>query len=411
MGCGPHTALRPGMHALGGLRLAAGGSVASLLHRHWGGAGGALRGSTTCLAWLVQPSKPSVTAGLSLARQLSASAEPPPLPPGIRCVLHHPSSPPDNARPARSGIPATPAPNKGWSLLTSRPIPGVMALLVPPGAGTRAALGACTGHCWKSRRVSSILCSPGWELLMGRSDRSISPGVFSATAQDPRYRLEQPEILAAPTGGSITLPCTLIYPPEIEPLRGVRVYWRRGGFHGDFVYNHTEGFTRWDYRGRIALVGNPGGRPKRTASIRIDRLQASDTSEYVCQVCVQLQNGTWIHWKALPGTRLTVTAAPSPMPRTWHPALATQDTRSAERNSTGHLDTTHLALIGLASTLSKIGICIALFALCQWLGWAPGLRNRRPARSDPPGERGLNVPPWHTAHGQASPGNDASQQR
>nr|XP_014431087.1 paired immunoglobulin-like type 2 receptor beta isoform X2 [Pelodiscus sinensis] len=145
-------------------------------------------------------------------------------------------------------------------------------------------------------------------LLPGHPALLLLAGILGgATAQDPRYRLEQPEILAAPTGGSITLPCTLIYPPEIELLREVRVYWRRGGFHGDFVYNHTEGFTRWDYRGRIALVGNPGERPKRTASIRIDRLQASDTSEYVCQVCVQLQNGTWIPWRALPGTRLTVT--------------------------------------------------------------------------------------------------------
>nr|XP_025042555.1 paired immunoglobulin-like type 2 receptor beta isoform X1 [Pelodiscus sinensis] len=149
-------------------------------------------------------------------------------------------------------------------------------------------------------------------LLPGHPALLLLAGILGgATAQDPRYRLEQPEILAAPTGGSITLPCTLIYPPEIELLREVRVYWRRGGFHGDFVYNHTEGFTRWDYRGRIALVGNPGERPKRTASIRIDRLQASDTSEYVCQVCVQLQNGTWIPWRALPGTRLTVTEAAS----------------------------------------------------------------------------------------------------
>ncbi|XP_065425240.1 uncharacterized protein LOC103307443 [Chrysemys picta bellii] len=101
--------------------------------------------------------------------------------------------------------------------------------------------------------------------------------LLGAAAQDPRYQITQPVSLSAPAGGSVTLPCTFTYPDEIEPLQDLRVYWRRGGFHGKFIYNHTEGFTRWDYRGRIVLVGDPRG--SRTASIRIDRLQESDASD------------------------------------------------------------------------------------------------------------------------------------
>uniref|UniRef100_A0A8C3F3L6 Ig-like domain-containing protein n=1 Tax=Chrysemys picta bellii TaxID=8478 RepID=A0A8C3F3L6_CHRPI len=133
---------------------------------------------------------------------------------------------------------------------------------------------------------------------------------FAEAAQDPRYQITQPVSLSAPAGGSVTLPCTFIYPDEIEPLRDLRVYWRRGGFHGEFIYNHTEGFTHWDYGDRIVLVGDPRG--SQTASIRIDRLRESDTSEYVCHVRVQKNNGEWDQWRSHPGTHLMVTGAPYP---------------------------------------------------------------------------------------------------
>ncbi|XP_050789478.1 paired immunoglobulin-like type 2 receptor alpha [Gopherus flavomarginatus] len=133
--------------------------------------------------------------------------------------------------------------------------------------------------------------------------------LLGVAAQDPRYTITQPESLSVPAGGSVTLPCAFTYPREIEPLWDLRVYWRRGGFYGQFIYNHTEGFTRWDYRGRIALVGDPWG--SRRASIHINRLQESDTSEYVCQVRVQTNNGQWEHWRSHPGTNLTVTAQAS----------------------------------------------------------------------------------------------------
>uniref|UniRef100_A0A8C3SJD2 Ig-like domain-containing protein n=1 Tax=Chelydra serpentina TaxID=8475 RepID=A0A8C3SJD2_CHESE len=96
----------------------------------------------------------------------------------------------------------------------------------------------------------------------------------------------------------------------VFPLGDVQVSWRRGGFHGDVIYNHTENFTHPDYGGRIVLVGDPRG--SRTASIRIDRLRESDASNYVCQVRVQEKKNRWEQWRNITGTNLTVTGAPPP---------------------------------------------------------------------------------------------------
>uniref|UniRef100_A0A8C3EYL4 Immunoglobulin V-set domain-containing protein n=1 Tax=Chrysemys picta bellii TaxID=8478 RepID=A0A8C3EYL4_CHRPI len=131
-----------------------------------------------------------------------------------------------------------------------------------------------------------------------------APSTGSA-AQETRYQITQPVSLSAPARGSVTLPCAFTYPREIEPLRDVQIYWRWGGFHGKFIYNHTEGFTHPDYGGRIILVGDPRG--SRTASIRIDWLWESDASEYVCHVRVQKQDNEWEQWRSVPGINLTVT--------------------------------------------------------------------------------------------------------
>ncbi|XP_024077949.1 paired immunoglobulin-like type 2 receptor alpha, partial [Terrapene carolina triunguis] len=144
-------------------------------------------------------------------------------------------------------------------------------------------------------------------------------------AQDPRYQITQPVSLSAPAGGSITLPCAFTYPREIEPLRDLRVYWRRGGFYGEFIYNHTEGFTHPDYGSRIVLVGDPRG--SRTASIRIDRLRESDAVVYVCQVRVQKQDDKWEQWRNVSGTNLTVTALTIHVPQATISAMTQQPAR------------------------------------------------------------------------------------
>ncbi|XP_067412636.1 paired immunoglobulin-like type 2 receptor alpha [Emydura macquarii macquarii] len=125
-------------------------------------------------------------------------------------------------------------------------------------------------------------------------------------AQDPRYQMDQPVSVSAPAGSCVTLPCNFTYPKDIEPVQDLRVYWRRVGFHGEFIYNHTEHVTHPDYRGRITLVGDSHG--NRTASICIDRLRASDANFYFCFIRVQKNNCDWEQWRNVHGTKLTVTA-------------------------------------------------------------------------------------------------------
>ncbi|XP_026517518.1 paired immunoglobulin-like type 2 receptor beta, partial [Terrapene carolina triunguis] len=167
----------------------------------------------------------------------------------------------------------------------------------------------------------------------------------------------------------ITLPCAFTYPREIEPLRDVRVYWRRGGFHGEFIYNYPEGFTHPDYGGRIVLVGDPQG--NRTASIRIDRLRESDASEYICHVRVQKNDGTWEQWCRHVGTHLTQ-EAPSLTDSTWHPERVTTDAAGEGRTCPWRIDTIHLLIVGLVLVLSKVGVSGVVFALGQRLGWDHG---------------------------------------
>ncbi|XP_039355652.1 paired immunoglobulin-like type 2 receptor beta [Mauremys reevesii] len=215
----------------------------------------------------------------------------------------------------------------------------------------------------------------------------VSLGLFAAAAYDPRYTITQPESLSAPAGGSVTLPCAFTYPDEIEPLRDVQVYWRRGGFFGPFIYNHTEGFTHPDYRGRIALVGDPRG--SRTASIRIDRLRESDASEYVCNIRVQKNDGQWEQWRSHPGTQLTVTA-PSPTGSTRHPEMVTS---GVGRTYHQRIDTVILVLIGLVLLLSKAGVFIVVFALRWRLGWGHGSESvtGQVPRSDAPSASGFEL--------------------
>ncbi|KAM9111581.1 uncharacterized protein ACDP82_021333 isoform 2-T2 [Pangshura tecta] len=141
-----------------------------------------------------------------------------------------------------------------------------------PGQGVLGGVAGAPGSHTSSPARPEMLLPPGHPALL-----LLVGMLLGAAAQDPGYTITQPKSLSAPAGGSVTLPCAFTYPAEIEPLRDLRVHWRRGGFHGEFIYNHTERFTHWDYRGRIALVGDPRG--NRTASICIDQLRESDASD------------------------------------------------------------------------------------------------------------------------------------
>ncbi|CAM5138899.1 unnamed protein product [Natator depressus] len=213
-----------------------------------------------------------------------------------------------------------------------------------------------------------------------------------AAAQDAGYQVTQPESLSAPAGGSVTLPCNFTYPREIEPLRDLRVYWRLG-FHGQFIYNHTEGFTHPDYGGPRrpgrGPAGEPNGldphRPAAGVGRRRVRLPPQGAEEH----------GQWEQWRGSPGTHLTVTGreAPSPTDSTWHPEMVTTGTVGAGRTCPWCINTVHLVLIGLALVLSKAGICFVVFALGRQRGWGHGPQSvtGRVSGSDAPSVSGFKL--------------------
>uniref|UniRef100_A0A8D0HN03 Ig-like domain-containing protein n=1 Tax=Sphenodon punctatus TaxID=8508 RepID=A0A8D0HN03_SPHPU len=127
------------------------------------------------------------------------------------------------------------------------------------------------------------------------------------------YNISQPPSLSGLVGQSVTLPCSFTFPAEIKPIRAPDIYWRRQSFHGEFIYNHTEGFTHASYRGRISLVGDP---QQQSGSIQIRDLKVSDTNMYFCCIRVQwYNNGRESEcWQSNPGTRLTVQEQPTPEP-------------------------------------------------------------------------------------------------
>uniref|UniRef100_A0A8D0LBG4 Ig-like domain-containing protein n=1 Tax=Sphenodon punctatus TaxID=8508 RepID=A0A8D0LBG4_SPHPU len=124
------------------------------------------------------------------------------------------------------------------------------------------------------------------------------------------YNISQPPSLSGLVGQSVTLPCSFTFPAEIKPVRAPDIYWRRQSFHGEFIYNHTEGFTHASYRGRISLVGDP---QQQSGSIQIRDLKVSDTSTYFCRFTVRWYSNAWKseYWQSIPGTQLTVQAAGS----------------------------------------------------------------------------------------------------
>ncbi|XP_067417997.1 paired immunoglobulin-like type 2 receptor beta [Emydura macquarii macquarii] len=214
-----------------------------------------------------------------------------------------------------------------------------------------------------------------WELLL------LLP-LAGVAAQDPRYQVFQPVSVSAPAGSSVTLPCNFTYPKDIEPVRDLRVYWRRGGFHGEFIYNHTENFTHPDYWGRIALVGDP--QRSRTASICIDWLRMSDANFYLCFIRLQKKNSQWEQWRNVHGTNLTVPDSVPEIPSVYGGQVRVQKNNSHWEHVAGTnlmvtgpaaLGTAHLILLGLGSAAVKAGVCLAVFALGQRLGWDHGPRS------------------------------------
>uniref|UniRef100_A0A8C8RIM1 Ig-like domain-containing protein n=1 Tax=Pelusios castaneus TaxID=367368 RepID=A0A8C8RIM1_9SAUR len=153
-------------------------------------------------------------------------------------------------------------------------------------------------------------------LIMVSVEQIIAPPppcpTMCSTCMCPDYleAVYQLPSISAQARNSVTLPCNFTYPQDIEPVKDLQVSWRRGDFHGEFIYSHSEGFTHPDYQGRIVLVRDQPG--NHTASICINHLRTSDANKYFCQLRVQKNDGTWEQWRNIPGTKLKVSGESPP---------------------------------------------------------------------------------------------------
>ncbi|XP_069920536.1 paired immunoglobulin-like type 2 receptor beta isoform X4 [Oryctolagus cuniculus] len=141
-----------------------------------------------------------------------------------------------------------------------------------------------------------LLLSPLTMLLQG--------GNSAGSTVYPPYGVSQPEILWAPIGGSVEIPFSFWYPLKLAKNPHLTITWRRGHFHGEFIYNHTQSFSHKDYRNRLFLNWTQG---QQSGSLRISNLQLRDKSKYFCRVGLNTQTDGWQEWQSLWGTSLIIT--------------------------------------------------------------------------------------------------------
>ncbi|KAF6126417.1 paired immunoglobin like type 2 receptor beta [Phyllostomus discolor] len=123
----------------------------------------------------------------------------------------------------------------------------------------------------------------------------------------PAFQVDQPAHLSAPVGGSICIPFSFCYSWELAKDPRVKISWRRGHFHGEFIYNTTPPFTHEDYKSRLSLLWTEG---QRNGFLQISNLRKEDEFEYFCRVCLNTQTGqTEEMWQSIEGTKLTITTA------------------------------------------------------------------------------------------------------
>uniref|UniRef100_A0A2K6G9Z4 Immunoglobulin domain-containing protein n=1 Tax=Propithecus coquereli TaxID=379532 RepID=A0A2K6G9Z4_PROCO len=114
----------------------------------------------------------------------------------------------------------------------------------------------------------------------------------------------QPEYLSAPIGGSIQIPFSFYYPWVLAKVPRVNISWRRGHFHGKFIYNRSPPYIREDYKNRLSLNWTED---QRSGFLRISNLEKGDQSVYFCRVYLTTRDVGRQVWQSIQGTNLTIT--------------------------------------------------------------------------------------------------------
>ncbi|XP_054445283.1 paired immunoglobulin-like type 2 receptor alpha [Pteronotus mesoamericanus] len=191
-------------------------------------------------------------------------------------------------------------------------------------------------------------------------------GSAKCTSGDP-YKMIQPIHLSAPEGGSIHIPFSFCYGWKFTKVPSVRISWRRGEFHGQFIYNTTPPFTHKDYKGRLSLHWTKG---QRNGSLQISNLRREDELKYFCRVHLSTQTENEKVWQSIEGTQLTITRATEKPTEGATSTIATTTNGvsvSGEERASGTWPLTPGAIVGVA--LASAVLIIASLGLMVYLGW------------------------------------------
>lgn len=146
---------------------------------------------------------------------------------------------------------------------------------------------------------------------MATSVSPLCPVSLENSARSTFYGISQPEHLSAPIGGSVEIPFSFWYPLELAENPHTNISWRKGDFHGKFIYQRTQGFTHTNYSNRLSLNWTPG---QKNGSLRISNLQRKDESKYFCRVGLNTRTHGWQVWQSISGTSLVITPGESSCP-------------------------------------------------------------------------------------------------
>ncbi|CAK7303770.1 Paired immunoglobulin-like type 2 receptor alpha [Vulpes lagopus] len=126
---------------------------------------------------------------------------------------------------------------------------------------------------------------------------------------DPKidYRMDQPEHLSAPKGGTIHINFTFYYCGALAKDPRVNIALRRTHFHGEVIYNSSRHFVHEDYKDRI-ILNLPEG--QKSGFLQILNLREEDESTYFCRVQLRTQRFGWQVLQSILGTKLTIYLAP-----------------------------------------------------------------------------------------------------
>ncbi|XP_052610953.1 paired immunoglobulin-like type 2 receptor alpha [Peromyscus californicus insignis] len=206
-----------------------------------------------------------------------------------------------------------------------------------------------------------------WILLLLLSAACLQAGNSARCHRTNAFGVDQPAHISGVQGGSITIPFSFYFPPELAKDPQMRILWRWKRFHGKLIYNSSSGYIYEHFKNRLILNWT---QPQTSGVLRILNLKKKDQTVYFCRVQLSIKNCTEM-WQSISGTQLTITPAPkttSPSPTSATSALtrtaltATEGKKSGKNQPLGLGTTVGLAVAAAVLLAGVLGLIV-------FLGW------------------------------------------